>query len=365
MPSSGQLERVYAFIKQLVKTDRIVGALLHIERRHVERRGIWQPVTVWQQAFGWADRESRRPVAPDTIFRVRSMTKPLVGTVALMLMEEGRLTLEDRICRYLPAFDRPAMRDITVLHLLTHTSGLVQPVYDNTTGTAHTSLREAVDHLGREGTLAFAPGSAYEYSDPGSSALGALVAEVTGLPCEELINRRILQPLGMADSFCTVVDQADPRRARIASTYRGEEGSWHKYWDPAQPQLVPFFRASGGLYATAADYARFMAAFLCGGSAGSVRLLSPETVRAALTPRAWRQPVGAGLNDPSEAYGLHWTLYGGFYGAVGQGTFGHGGSDGTIALADPTRNLVVLYMTQSRGNTTRPEVMRRLFAELA
>jgi CubicO group peptidase (beta-lactamase class C family) len=355
--SEQQLGRISGFIENLVAADRIVGAVLYMQRGGGE--------VVMHRAFGWSDREQGRSMTPDTIFRVRSMTKPLVGTAALMLLEQGKLSLEDRICRYLPSFDRAPVRDITVLHLLTHTSGLTGAIYDTIGGTSFTSLREAVDYLGSHSTLAFEPGSSYEYSDPGSSTLGALVTEVAGMPCEDFITQRILSPLGMTDSFCTLVDQDDPRRSRIASTYRGQDGDWSKYWDPAQEQLLRFFRASGGLYSTATDYARFVTAILRGGSAEHVRLLSPETVRQALIPRASRQPIGASSGDPQEFYGLHWTIYGSFYGEVGEGTFGHGGSDGTIAVADPARDLVVLYMTQSRGTTTRPEVIRLIFGEVA
>jgi len=354
--SSGQLASVSAHVQELVDADQIVGAVVYLESGD----GV-----LLHEAYGWADRENGREMKPDTIFRARSMTKPMVGTVVLMLMEQGLLELDDPVARYLPAFAGDAKKEITIRQLLSHTSGLTGAIYETIAGTEFTSLRQAVDHLGMHGGLSFAPGTGYEYSDVGSSTLGALVAELAGAPCEDVIAERILQPLEMSDSFCLLVPEDDPRRGRIASTYQGAPGAWIRYWDASQPQVVPFFRASGGLYTTAGDYARFVRAIQNQGSMDEVRLLQLESVQLALTPHASRLPVGAGPGDPEEHYGLHWSLYTGFYGPVSSGTFGHGGSDGTIALDDPVGDLVVLYMTQSRGTVTRPQVMRRIFAEMA
>lgn len=354
--SSEQLASISAYVQRLVDTGQIVGGVLHLQSG---------PGVLLQEAYGWADRESAREMRLDTIFRARSMTKPLVGTVVLMLMEQGLLELDAPVARYLPAFQDDAKRAITIRQLLSHTSGLTGAIYETIAGTEFTSLRQAVDHLGRHGGVSFAPGTGYEYSDVGSSTLGALVAELAGAPCEDVIAERILRPLEMSDSFCALVPVRDPRRGRIASTYQGAPNAWVRYWETSQPQVVPFFRASGGLYTTAGDYARFVRAIQNEGNLDGVHLLQPESVQLALTPHASRPPVGAEPGDAEEHYGLHWSLYTGFYGPVSSGTFGHGGSDGTMALVDPVRDLVVLYMTQSRGTATRPQVMRKIFGEMA
>lgn len=333
-------------IQGWVDEGTIVGAVLYVFHREE---------LLLADAFGYSDRERRIPMKRDHIFRMRSMTKPLIGTSVLMLMEEGELSLKDPIARYIPAFDNPEKREITIVQLLSHTSGLTGSIYTNAEGTTFTSLREAVDHVGREGPVSFSPGTAYHYSDPGSSTLGALVEEVSGMPSEDFIQDRILDPLGMKDSFCNLVPQDDPRRSRIGATYQGEPGQLQKYWDNTQPQKVPFFRASGGLYSTAEDYARFITATARGGIHNGVRLLSPATVEMALVDHT------SHLYDPGEeeqerSYGLHWFIYN----SVSAAAFGHGGSDGTIAWSDAERDLIGLYLTQSRGTTTRQDLVARI-----
>lgn len=334
-------------IKGWVDDGTIVGAVLYVYHREE---------LMFADAFGYSDREREIPMKCDNIVRMRSMTKPLVGTAVLMLMEEGELGLEDPIARFIPAFDNPEKREITIGQLLTHTSGLTGSIYSNAEGTTFSSLREAVDHVGREGPMDFAPGTAYHYSDPGSSTLGALVEEVSGMPSEDFIQRRILDPVGMKDSFCNLVDKDDPRRSRVGATYHGEPGQLEKYWDNTMPQKVPFFRASGGLYSTAEDYARFITAISRGGSSNGVRLLSPETVQLALADYT-SHLLGPGDEARQErAYGLHWFIYHN----VSAAAFGHGGSDGTIAWSDAERDLIGLYLTQSRGTATRQDLVARI-----
>ncbi len=347
--------RTIALVESLVQRGEIVGAVLYIEQGDS---------VLTHSAFGWADREAGLAMRPDAIFRMRSMTKPLVGTAVLMLKEAGAVDLDDRVAKYLPAFDNPSKRDITVFQLLTHTSGLTGDIYDTLGGTRFATLREAVDWIGRAGPMAFPPGTSYLYSDPGSSTLGALIAELSGMPAEDFILRRILEPLEMRDSFLNLVPEGDPRRRRVAATYHGKPGAWVKYWDNAQPQLLPFFRASGGLYSTATDYARFVRVMMRGGSHRGRAILAPGTVALALQRHTARvgQPEDAATAD--QFYGLHWTIYTEKYAPVLAGAFGHGGSDGTIALADPQRDLIVLFLTQSRGTETRRRVLQELLGRL-
>lgn len=355
--SAERLERAVDEVRQMVERDEIVGAVLLVARRgHL----------VLHEAVGMADREWNEPMRTDHIVRTRSMTKPLVGTAVLMLAEEGLLSLDDPIHRYLPAFDndRPGSRDITIHHLLTHTSGLTGSIYTTADGTPHRTLREAVDAVAERGPE-WPPGSDYWYSDPGSSTLGALIAEVSGMPAENFLRLRILEPLGMVDSFLDLVAPDDPRRDRVASTYwRAEDGGWERYWDRSREQVLPFFRASGGLYATAMDYARFMAAAAGGGRLGSVELLTPESVALATRPHA-----NAHLTPEEEAtrrtiYGLHWTVFTDPEGPETPGTFGHGGSDGTYAWYDPAEELLGVWITQSRGNGQAPRFRALIYEAL-
>jgi CubicO group peptidase (beta-lactamase class C family) len=333
-----------------VDSGAIVGGLLYAELNGE---------AVVMDTYGFADRERKIPMASDTIFQMRSMTKPLVGTAALMLIESGRLLLDDRVASIIPAFDQPDKRDITVYQLLTHTSGLSGEIYTED-GTSFATLREAVDNVGRVGRLAFLPGRGYLYSDTGSSTLGAVVEIAAGMPSEKFIHSRIIEPLGMRDSSCTFYPKGDARIPRISSAYRGGAYNWQRYWDNSMPSLLPFFRASGGLYSTAHDYAAFVRAIASGGAG----LLSPETVAAALTPRTEELMTPAQRADSGYRYGFHWSIYQKEYAAVGPGVFGHGGSDGTLCWYDPNNGLLLLYLTQSRSTTTRRDLMKYMYDEL-
>ncbi|MBB5538756.1 serine hydrolase domain-containing protein [Rhizobium giardinii] len=316
-----------------VDEGRIVGAVMLVIRRNR---------IVLHEAVGWSDRERQIPMKTDTIFMMRSMTKPLLGTAILMLKEDGRLTLQDRVCEYLPAFDNERSRDITIYQLLTHTSGITGSIVGNIGAARYASLRQAVDEVGRKGPE-HPPGTRYEYSDPGSSTLGAVVAEISEMPVEDFISNRILEPLRMGDSFLDFkLQPGDPRAERVAASYcreNGESGPWTKTWDNTQPEEVPFFRGSGGLFASGIDYAKFLSCMLDGGRFGDCRLLSEEAVELATGPSAM-----------SNEYGLHWQ-------AFGDGVFGHGGHQGTLSWVDKENDLIGLYLTQSEstGNATRPE----------
>ncbi|WP_189406930.1 serine hydrolase domain-containing protein [Mesorhizobium sp. M1A.F.Ca.ET.072.01.1.1] len=329
-------------LRRAVETARVWGDQGHIVGavmlvlRHDQ--------VVLHEAVGWSDRERQLPMKTDTIFMMRSMTKPLVGTAILMLQEEGRLKLRDRVSTYLPAFNNERSREITIYQLLTHTSGITGSIVENH-GPRYASLREAVDKVGLKGPE-HPPGTRYEYSDPGSSTLGAVVAEVSGMPAEDFIRTRILEPIGMGDSFLDFkLRPGDPRAGRVAASYRrenGESGSWIKSWDNTQPEEVPFFRASGGLFAPAIDYAKFLSCMLHGGRLANRRLLSEETVRLATNP-----------SSLCKEYGLQWEIF-------GDKVFGHGGFQGTLSWVDKAHDLIGLYLTQSEqtGNATRPEFKR-------
>lgn len=302
---------------------------------------------ILHESIGWSDRERGVPLERNSIFRIRSMTKPLVGTAVLILMEEGRLTLDDPAAKYLPSFDNERSRSITIRQLLSHTSGLGDHGRDDIglpqRSDEYETLRELVDDIGQIGPTRVV--DEYYYSDSGSSALGAIVAEVSGMPVERFIEGRILEPLGMTDTH-TRFAPGLPWAGRMNSTYRwsSEAGGFERYWDPSMDQRFPYFRASGGVYSNTMDYARFMTMWMHGGRFGDVRLLSRATVEAALRPAT---DLGLG------PYGMQWRIWNPETVDGIPLLFGHGGSDGTLALGFPAIDAVVLYFTQSRGHDQR------------
>lgn len=199
------------------------------------------------------------------------------------------------------------------------------------------------------------PGSAFRYSDLNSATLGAMVAELTGAPVEQFLETRILKPLDMSDTFSRFTPDV-PWASRMNSTYQWDGDSWEKYWDNTMKQEVPFFRASGGIYSTVFDYARFMTVWMDRGQVDGDRILAETTVVEAL-----RRPEGPTTWDAhvlGKYYGLHWVIYAEPSSAGNLPAFGHGGSDGTVAIAIPERDVMVFYFTQSRHNDMMKEFVR-------
>ena len=158
--SSTRLRSAMDTIRSLVRRDVIRGGVLIVIR---------DGKLVLHDTAGWNDMERGLRMQPDQIVTMRSMTKPLIGTATLMLMEEGKLKIDDRVAKYLPAFDNAKSRDITIAQLLSHTSGLRGEIYNDQdgSGTGFRTLREAADSVGRLGPET-PPGTAYWYSDPGN-----------------------------------------------------------------------------------------------------------------------------------------------------------------------------------------------------
>ena len=328
--SDGQ-QSIMEQIEEWVEYERIVGAeILVIRSREI----------ILHEAVGWRDRERNIPMERNTICRIRSMTKPIVGTSILMLMEQEKLLITDKAAQYIPSFNNEKSGEVTIEQLLTHTAGFEDPGYPGSAAD-YGSLKELVDAVGFAGPT-YTPSERFIYSDGGSSTLAYIVTIVSGMPVEDFIQANIIDPLGMADSFCNLTED-DPRRSRISCTYRQSAGGWVKYWDNHDPQVLPFFRGSGGIYSTTTDYARFLTMWVDEGISDSMRFLTPSTVRQALTP----YPQSIEGNYP---YGFQWTIY-------NDSIFGHSGSDGTLAWANPAEDLMIFYFTQSRGNDTTGEIV--------
>ena len=345
--SADALEALADEIQGYFDDGLIVGAeLVVIKNRRV----------VLHEAIGWKDREDEAPMERNTLFNIRSMTKPVLGTIAQMLVDEGKLALDDPASKYLPSFDNVKSEDITIGHLLTHRSGL--PLTLLTNWPNYTSLQEVADEAGEHGPD-FTPGTRFQYSDTGSDTLGAVVEKASGMALEALYRERVLEPLGMSDTV-TLIDADDPRTERIGSAYMGTRNNWSRYWSPSDEALYPFSMGSQSLYCTPLDYARFLALWMDGGQVGGQRLLSSEAVERAMAPVSAMKQLGADADYPTEFpgldvwYGQLWMLYMDPDASEGAApiAFGHGGSDGTAAWVWPERDLMVLYFTQSRGGAT-------------
>ena len=305
------------------------------------------------EAYGLADRESKRPWDTQTISNIRSMTKPITGAALQILIDRGKIALNDRVSEYLPGFDNDASRLITVRQVLTHRSGLPLTILE-TSVDEYPDLQTQANTAGEKGPE-HEPDSKFWYSDIGTDVVGALVEVVSGERLDEFVQRELLTPLGMNDSFYGV-DADDERLLRVGSLYIGGAKSWTRFWSNEEDPFYPFPWGSQTIYSTPLDYAKFLQMFTDGGFAGETRILSDAAIERILTPVSEMGMLGSDERFPTELTGL-----GSYYGQMmvlycpdgepekGMRVFGHSGSDGTIAWAWPDRDLIIQYYTQSRG----------------
>ena len=335
------LDELSATLYKHVEDDYIVGAeFLIIKSGHI----------VMHEVYGWMDREQLKPMDPNTIFNIRSMTKMLTGASAQILMDEGRLRLDDKVSQYLPGFDNRRSGDITIEQLLTHRSGL--PVSIITSLNEYEDLYSFGNSIGERGPE-FTPGSKFWYSDAGSEALGAVVEVVSGMTLDRFVRERLLDPLDMNDTFY-ITEPAAPLD-RFASLYIGAPGLWEQLWVPGVP-FYPFAWGSQSLYSTPMDYAKFIFMLMNNGMYNESRILSEDAVDRILTPVSVMTGLGS---DAPALTGFPFTEV--YYGQMsvlnlssdGQvRVFGHSGSDGTWAWAFPEHDMMIFYFTQSRGQVT-------------
>jgi CubicO group peptidase (beta-lactamase class C family) len=320
-----------------VDQGHLRGAVLFVARRGE---------VILHEPVGFRHHAYRLPMLQDTMFRMASNTKPVVATAVMMLQEDGRLSVDDPVAKHLPSFANDKSRGITIAQLLSHSSGLrIAPIFYPFGPGEDVSLMAAVSKFGAEGPAA-APGS-YSYNNAGYNTLGAVIEVVSGMPLEAFLKSRIYDPLGMSDTL----NHEDPDKLeRMATVYRGRRGPdgtvvFTQGFTPGDAPDFPVIRASGGMISTAGDYARFLEMFRQRGTYNGRRLLKEETVAAMIAPRVKMGDAGA--------YGYGWMI-------AADGTYSHGGSDGTFAWVDPARAIVGMVLTQSPGGTNPRTEFRRL-----
>jgi CubicO group peptidase (beta-lactamase class C family) len=243
---------------------------------------------LYSGAFGRADVANGKAMPLDAIFRIASMTKPVTSVAVMMLVQEGDVALDDPISQYLPSFEnpeviasfdaqnktftkRPAASEITVRHLLTHTSGLG---YSFSSPTLAALMAGDPSASATQFPLLHDPGTKWTYGES-TRVLGKLVEEVSGQPLDQFMRERIFVPLGMSDTFYIV---PAAKTNRVVTTFRTVDGKLVEAPNPAEI-TAPIY-GDGGLHSTAADYVKFMQMFLNDGRApDGTRLLSEESVK--------------------------------------------------------------------------------------
>ena len=300
------------------------------------------------EAVGFQDLESRKPMRTDTIFDIRSVTKVVTAIGVMILIEEGKLTLNDPIEKYLPEFKTAAQKttgSITIHHLLTHTSGLpsARPTeIENITITRDRTLAEVVALLATQ-EPEFTPGTQFRYTSGGFAILGRIIEVVSGKPYEQFVKERIFDPLGMRDSFFFIPAE---KRARVATVYRRQNGKLERWQEIDEyTKRAKYSAPEFGMYSTAQDLAALGQMMLNDGTFKGRRILSRLSVavmtsnhtlniKSVVTQRPAHHGLGLGLSgDPMDDFPL-----------TSPGSYGHNGAFGAMIWIDPKERLIRIFL---------------------
>jgi CubicO group peptidase (beta-lactamase class C family) len=370
--SSERLKRIHDLIERRIEKQDISGAITLVARKgkvaHLEAQGLM-------------DIETNKPITKDAIFRIASMTKPVVGVAILMMIEEGKVRLTDPVSKFIPEFKDlkvavpqptpgqatgrgappprfytvPAEREITIKDLLTHVSGLGSGTISNAEAAKiqrkpGETLADYIPRLAQP-PLEFQPGSRWAYSaGAGFDTLGRIVEIVSGQKLDQFLKQRIFDPLGMKDTAFNIAESQLPRKVTM---YTKTAGALQKSADQRVADTT-YYSGSGGLSSTADDYAKFAQMLVNGGQLNGKRLLSPRSVELMGSPFASDTLPGRARG---EAWGLSVRV---ITDAVARntflsnGSFGWQGAFGTHFWVDPKEKLVGLLMVQ----TSNQEMIR-------
>ena len=367
-----RLARIDSFLERAVDDNRMAGAVAFVMR---------DGQVAYEKAFGWADKEAGRRMTTDAIFRIASQSKAITSAALLSLVEEGKLSIDDPVSRFIPTFAHttvatpgsmgpaivPAKRAIQIRDLLTHTAGIsygtdaaVASLYEpKALGPAagygwYTADKDEpiCQTMERLGTLPFVaqPGEQFVYGY-NTDILGCVAERASGMPLDELIRARITKPLGMGDThFFLPPDKRDRLVAVYASDSsdhivrapEGARGQGHYATGPRRS-----FSGGAGIVSTARDYARFLEAIRNGGALEGSRILAPHTVALMTTNQ-----IGTLFNPNGLGFGFGFETVD-RYGADGMasvGTFEWGGAYGSNYKVDPKERLVMVFMINQLPN---------------
>lgn len=355
IPTGGLATTVEPFVAK----QELAGAVMLVASREK---------VLAQDAVGWADIAQQRKMAADTVFWIASQSKPITAAAVMMLVDEGKLKLDDPIEKYLPEFRgqmfvaeksdtqkvlRKPSHALTLRETLSHTSGmpfksaLEEPTLDLWPLTARVRSY-AITPLDSD------PGTRYQYSNAGINTAARVIEVVTGKSFEQFLDERLFQPLGMTD---TTFWPTEAQVARLASAYRpGPEKKGlepikiEQLHYPLTDKLERFPMPAGGLFSTAHDVARFYRMLLNDGELDGRRYLSPAAVKE-LTSRQTPPEL-------KDNYGLGFALSDG-------GVFGHGGAYSTNTSADRNRNLILIWLVQHAGFPGEGEKAEGVFRNAA
>lgn len=350
-----KLADITAALNADVQSGKIPGAYLLIGR---------QNKVAFAQGFGVQGPGQMTPASEETIYRVFSMTKPVVAVTAMTLVQEGKLDLDAPVSKYLPAFANikiwqkegdpvASTKPMLVRHLMSHTSGIIysfiQPQLPISKawvagGEGRTDLtaKDWSEQVVAKLPMIAEPGDAWNYSQ-GLDVLGGVIEKITGQRLDVAIKERITGPLGMTDTGFT---QPASKSARFAQS-KNQDPLYYDYtWDN------PFKSGGGGLSSTAEDYLRFVLMLANGGTYKGVQILKPETLKLMLVDQTTAEVRGKGLFFPGAGmgFGLGMSLViDDTKARPGNGTFSWNGIAGTEWWYDPKNDVFMVFMQQDRA----------------
>ena len=302
------------------------------------------------EAVGYADVAAKKPMRTDSLFWIASQSKPMTATALMMLVDEGRVNLDDPVEKYLPEFKgqmvaqeqdsehvllKRSSHPITVREILSHASGLPFLSAIETRIDTH-PLREAVISYALS-PLKSQPGTQFSYSNAGINTAGRIVEVVSGMPYEQFMQSRLFRPLGMKD---TTFWPTKKQLQRLAKSYQSNAAKTDLEETTVSQLTYPLDNRSrgvspaGGYFSTAHDMGRFCQMILNGGTLEGKRYVSEAAIE-----QMSRKQTGPTL---SAGYGLGWF--------TGEGKFGHGGAYATQMNLDPHRNLIAIFLVQQSGS---------------
>jgi CubicO group peptidase (beta-lactamase class C family) len=319
-------------------------------------------------AYGVQDLETKQPVTKDTIFRIASMTKPIVGVAMMMLWEEGKWTLDDPVSKHIPEFaglkvatpngEVPQTKPMTMRQLMSHTAGFdTSGGYEGKNIADRTQpLQGMIDKLAKL-PLAVQPGSDWRYG-PVVDIQGYVVEKLSRQPLDVFLRTRIFEPLGMTDTGFWV-DESKKQRVTNVHTYSADKTIMTATTQSNPTRKPVFLSGSGGLLSTTGDYFKFAQMLLNGGQAGGKRLLKASTVELmrtnVLEPGVQVDLYGAKYVQDGIGFGLDFAIVMDPAKANlpdGKNSFYWGGAFGTWFWIDPTNDLIVVGMMQNQNGST-------------
>ncbi len=319
------IDQVVALIQAEVDSGILDSAVLRIQNESKTE----------SQAFGNAK-------SPDAVFLLASITKPMTATGMMLLVDRGKLALSDKVVKFIPEFSGGGREEITLQHLLTHTSGLPDQLPENASlRKRHAPLKEFVEKAIRT-PLLFKPGTQYSYQSMGFLLAAEIAERITQLDFPEFISREVFLPLGMKHSAMNLgsfeLSETIRSQTEFAAPESGAGSEESKDWDWNSPYWRNLGAPWGGAHGSATDVAQFLGSFLMPGRG----VLKEETTRQMIQDHNQgldtRRGLGFALGP--KGFGRHCS----------DQSFGHGGSTGTLAWADPVtqRSCVILTSLPAR-----------------